>query len=169
MESLRLCHPLMSSSKLTKETTTLRVGERTYTIPVNSNVQVSFCGLGTNANIWGTDATAWNPARFIQSGTETDANNVFDSEHLRSSADKTFMPWSYGERVCPGKKFSQVELAATLAILFQNHRVHPVPENGESLGGARRRAQNVSLDVQMTLLCEMFKPERVGLRWTSRE
>ena len=76
------------------------------------------------------------------------------------------MPWSHGERVCSGKRFSQVELAAVLAVLFRNQRVRPVPEAGESDADARRRAQKVSLDIQMTLLNEMYQPERLGLRWT---
>ncbi|KAF2874783.1 cytochrome P450 [Massariosphaeria phaeospora] len=166
MESLRLCHPLMSSSKLTKEVTQFRVGKSTYTLPPNTNVQLSFCGLHTNTKVWGETAMTWNPARFVYS--VGDSQDVFEAEKLRPSTEKTFLPWSYGDRVCPGKKFSQVELAATLAILFRNHRVDPVPENGETLKEARARAQKASLDIQMTLLCEMYQPQLVGLKWTAK-
>ncbi|KAF1828349.1 cytochrome P450 [Decorospora gaudefroyi] len=158
MESLRLTHPLGSSSKLTKTTTTLTVNNTTYTLPPNSNVQVNFCGLHTNTNAWGTRAMDWDPARFI------DANG-----QLRAFPEGVYVPWSHGERICPGKRFSQVELAAVLAVLFRGHGVEVVNEEGEGEEEARRRAERVSLDIQMSLLNEMWKPERVGLRWEEVE
>ena len=166
MESLRLCHPLPSSSKLTKKPSSLNVGGNTYLIPQNTNVQLNFCALHTNPKIWGENALEWNPERFIQPSKND--NHGIESEQLRHFPEGHYMPWSTGERVCPGKRFSQVELVATLAVLFRSHRVDPIPEGSESLQQARRRAQDVSLDIQMTLLNEMYRPERVGLSWTKR-
>lgn len=164
MESLRLCHPLGSSSKLTNNATILSVAGKAHIIPPNSNVQVNFCGLHANTHIWGESALAWDPARFIESGTEKNEKDM-ESEQLRTFQDGAYIPWSHGERVCPGKRFSQVELAAVLAVLFRKHYVEPVPEVGELPADARKRAQQVSLDIQMTLLNEMYQPERLGLRW----
>jgi len=164
MESLRLCHPLNSSCKLNKSATTLTVHGTSYTIPANSNVQLNFCALFNNTKIWGPTAMTWDPARFIFKN-EDSAHDGLESEEVRASTDKNFFPWLYGERACPGKRFSQVELVATLAVLFRKHRVEPVPERGETLAEARKRAQKVSLDIQMTLLNQMYKPQRVGLKW----
>ncbi|KAF2647676.1 cytochrome P450 [Lophiostoma macrostomum CBS 122681] len=153
MESLRLCHPLGSS---------------TYTIPAHSNVQVNFCGLHTNTNVWGNTSMAWNPARFINADSGKGTVDI-ESEQLRTFSEGVYIPWSHGERVCPGKRFSQVELAAVLAVLFRKHRVEVVPDSGESPLDARRRAQTISLDIQMTLLNEMYQPERLGLKWVGVE
>ena len=167
MESLRLCHPLGSSSKLTKETTSWTVDGKAYVIPQNTNVQLNFCGLHTNSKIWGETALDWDPTRFIEPVDEQGGHRI-EAEQLRHFPEQNYLPWSSGERVCPGKRFSQVELAATLAVLFRTYRVDPVPDAGESVTDARKRAQGVSLDIQMTLLNEMYKPERVGLKWTLR-
>ncbi|KAH5554513.1 hypothetical protein HBI25_159500 [Parastagonospora nodorum] len=162
METLRLCHPLGSSSKLTKTTCNLTVGNSTYTIPANSNVSLNFSGLHTNTQIWGSSAMAWDPARFID-------DNGIGGEQLRVFPEGVYVPWSYGERLCPGKRFSQVELAAVVAVLFRKHGVEVVPEMGEEVVGARERAERVSMDIQMTLLNEMYQPGRVGLMWAEVE
>ncbi|KAH8690389.1 cytochrome P450 monooxygenase-like protein [Phaeosphaeriaceae sp. PMI808] len=164
METLRLCHPLGSSSKLTKDACTLTVGGNTYTIPPHSNVQVNFCGLHTNTKVWGPSAMAWDPARFITLD-DTQNGKGMEAEQLRVFPEGVYVPWSHGERICPGKRFSQVELAAVLAVLFRKHGVEAVPEMGESDADAKERAKMVSLDIQMALLNEMYKPERVGLKW----
>jgi cytochrome P450 len=163
MESLRLCHPLGSSSKLPKGTPTLKVGDQTYTVPADTNLQVNFCAIHTNPKYWGSNNVFWDPARFVY--IADGAVPGLENELLRPDTEKHYFPWSSGQRICPGKKFSQVELVATMAILFHDYRVDPVPEAGESLGDARKRAQHVSLDIQQTLLNEMFAPESVGLLW----
>ena len=109
----------------------------------------------------------WNPARFIDETPGSES--ALDSEQLHSFPEGVYVPWSHGERVCPGKRFSQVELAAVLAVLFRKHRVEVVPEGDESPAEARKRAQMVSLDIQMTLLNEIYQPERIGLKWLDVE
>jgi cytochrome P450 len=164
METLRLCHPLGSSSKLTKDTCSLTVGDTTYTIPPHSNVQVNFSALHTNTKIWGPSAMAWDPARFI-TFDKKESGKCLGAEQLHAFPEGVYVPWSHGERICPGKRFSQVELAAVLAVLFRKHGVEVVPETGESEVDAKERTKMVSLDIQMTLLNEMYQPERVGLKW----
>ena len=142
----------------------MTVGNNTYTIPPRSNVQVNFCALHTNASVWGDTAMAWDPTRFIDTSLGNDGTEV-ELEQFRTFTDGQYIPWSHGERVCPGKRFSQVELAAVIAVLFREHGVEPVPETGESIADARERAQRICLDIQMTLLNEMYQPERLGIRW----
>ncbi len=107
---------------------------------------------------------SWDPARFITLDDTKNGKGI-KLEQLRVFPEGVYIPWSHGERICPGKRFSQVELAAVLAVLFRKHGVEAVPEMGESNMDAKERAKMVSLDIQMTLLNEMYKPERVGLRW----
>jgi hypothetical protein len=81
------------------------------------------------------------------------------------------MPWAWGQRVCPGKRFSQVELAAVLAALFKDWRVEVVPEAGETSEQAQKRAwaSSLKVDHEGHMLHEMVNPKSVGLRWVKRD
>lgn len=80
------------------------------------------------------------------------------------------MPFAWGQRVCPGRKFAQVELVAVLAALFKDWKVEVVPKEGETGEQARERAWKSSLmvDHERHMLHEMVDPESVGLRWVGR-
>lgn len=89
-----------------------------------------------------------------------------EREALHTPVKGSFVPWSDGPRVCPGKKFAQVEFVAVIARLFRTHRVHPVPKAGEDSGSARQRTSNVVNDSHMTFLLQMRDSSRVSLSWT---
>ncbi|PQE10518.1 cytochrome P450 protein [Rutstroemia sp. NJR-2017a BVV2] len=96
---------------------------------------------------------------------------TLEAESLLPDTSDNFMPFAWGQRVCPGKKFAQVELVAVLARLFGKWTVVPDPENGETLEQARNRAWKSSLivDHQGHMLHEMVNPESVALKWVERE
>ncbi|KAF2025334.1 hypothetical protein EK21DRAFT_15519, partial [Setomelanomma holmii] len=50
-----------------------------------------------------------------------------------------FAPWGLGPRVCPGKKFRQVEFVAVLARILAEWRVEIVRNKGEEELEARAR------------------------------
>lgn len=104
------------------------------------------------------------------SPTEISSTQDFDKEKVKVDTSNHFMPFAWGQRVCPGKKFAQVELVAVLAALFKEWRVGVVPENGETSEQARERAWKSSLviDHERHMLHEMVDPESVGLRWVRR-
>lgn len=112
---------------------------------------------------------AWNPNKFIsqQGGLEKGIEN----EVLASDQQVHFLPWAYGQRVCPGKKFSQVELCAALAVIFRDHKTQPRPRDGETLDQARARVFKTSLDIEHegTILHEMREPQSVALEFLKRE
>lgn len=89
-----------------------------------------------------------------------------DNESLVTPRKGSFIAWSEGNRNCPGKKFSQVEFVASMAGLFRDWRVDPVPEGLESLTEARERvldaAQN---DTGQVLLLQLLQPEKIALAW----
>ena len=79
------------------------------------------------------------------------------------------MPWSDGPRVCPGRKFSQVEFVAVMATLFRRHRVRPKLSEGESIeGGQKRIMEMVERRDDMALTTQMAQPESVALIWEER-
>lgn len=92
----------------------------------------------------------------------------FESESLYTPPPGTYIPWSGGARVCPGKKFGQVEFVAVMVALLGSHRVEPVPRSGESMATARTRTLDTVKDSAMVLLLQMKKPESVELKWVKR-
>ena len=138
-------------------------------IPAGTSVHCSIPALHSHPKYWGPDPLAWNPKQHISvSNNETD---VFAAEVLAADTSEHFMPWAWGQRVCPGKRFSQVELVAVLAALFREWRVEVVPEQGETLEQAQKRAwaSSLKVDHQGHMLHEMVNPQSVGLRWVKRE
>ena len=154
----------------------LKINGEMYTIPAGTSIHCSLPALHTHPEYWGANALAWNPHRFINtSSPQTDGASsistpVFESEVLAAETSEHFMPFAWGQRVCPGKKFAQVELVGVLAVLFRDWRVQPEPREGETLEQARARAWRSSLvvDHEGHMLHEMLNPEDVGLRWVRR-
>ena len=100
--------------------------------------------------------------------TDTRPRNVFEDETLLTPKRGTFFPWSDGPRVCPGKKYAQVEFVAVLSTLLRMHRVDPVPKPGEGMEDARQRVLDVLADCGFGLTLYMRKPNSVAIKWTCR-
>lgn len=81
---------------------------------------------------------------------------------------EAYIPWSEGSRLCPGKKFSQVEHVAVMVAMFRDHCVVPSRREGESEEMARLRAVESLKDSGMVLLFQMLHPERTALEWKKR-
>ena len=94
-------------------------------------------------------------------------SNVED-ETLITPTEGAYAPWSGGPRVCPGKKFAQVEFVAIMATLFRDHRLEPVPREHETIESARARTLAAVKDSGMILLLQMLKPEDIGVRWVKK-
>ena len=108
----------------------------------------------------------WRPSRWIDT---KDPDEELKDESVITPQRGSFIAWSEGVRVCPSKKFSQVEFVATMAGLFRNWRVEPVPEEGEDLAMARKRwAELVEKDTGQVLLLQMLHPEKAPLVWKKR-
>lgn len=174
MESLRISHPLSQLVKTTNSTSQpLKFNGTTYTIPAGTSVHCSLPALHTHPRYWGSNPLAWNPRRFISISNPESTSlaqnrpQSFEAEILAADTSEHFMPWAWGQRVCPGKRFSQVELVAVLAALFREWRVDPEPKEGETLEQARKSTWKSSLEVDHEghMLHEMVDPESIGLRW----
>jgi len=84
-------------------------------------------------------------------------------------AKGTYIPWADGPRVCPGRKFAQVEFVAAIAKLFHRHKVHPVLLDGESPAQAKERLVRMIDDSAMTAITlQMRRPKSVALMWQMR-
>ncbi|TVY16155.1 Cytochrome P450 4d8 [Lachnellula arida] len=108
----------------------------------------------------------WRPSRWIN--TE-DPDESLRNETITTPQKGSFVAWSEGVRICPGKKFSQVEFVASIAGLFRDWRVEPVLQKGEDLRMARKRVMElVEKDTGQVLLLQMLHPERAPLIWRKR-
>jgi len=168
MESLRLNHPLGQLVKQTGDfSQLLKIGSRNVTIPPGTAIHLSLAALHTHPQYWGEDSLKWNPNKFI---TTNDAEVSFEDEILAPDTQEHFLPWATGQRVCPGKKFSQVELVAALAFIFRDYIVQPRPRSGESMEQARKRTFNTGLviDHEGAILHEMRHPETITLTFSKR-
>lgn len=182
LETLRLYTPVPTSKFTDTRAQKLKVGgadsTRTIVLPPMTMVIPSYAALQTDPKWWGADSLDWRPARWIinqeaQDNLEVDADNksvpVFDVEELMTPRRGTYLAWSGGARDCPGRKFSQVEFVATLATLFRDHRVEPVPMAGETPEGSRKRVLDlIERDSAPVLLLQMLHPERAPLKWSRR-
>lgn len=90
------------------------------------------------------------------------------------------MPWLAGPRVCPGKKFSQVEFVGVIAETFAHWRIEPkdVGAKGDSAGKEGRGAHAGEAAVKalrdsvelatFNMLPKLWRPKTAGVRWVRR-
>lgn len=170
METLRICHPLSQLVKTTGSSPQpLTVNGKMYMIPAGTSIHCSLPALHSHPKYWGPNPLAWNPEQHI-SVSSNDGKRSFETEVLAADTSEHFMPWAWGQRVCPGKRFSQVELVAVLAALFRDWRVEIMPEKEETLEQAQKRAwvNSLKVDHEGHMLHEMVNPRGVGLMWVKR-
>jgi cytochrome P450 len=131
-------------------------------LPAKCEVTLNLISLHTDPKSWGPDALTWKPARFIESSG--------DEETLITPSDGSFQPWASGPRVCPGRKFAQVEFVATISTLFKNHRLRAESLAGESFEQTRKRVLDVveDSDVGFSPTLKMRHPEKIGLIWEKK-
>lgn len=103
-------------------------GDRTIPIPAGVYVAANVPALHYNPTFWGDDITEFKPSRWIEHdpspSPSTPQSSATQRESLKSAPPETlFIPWTTGPRVCPGKKFSQVEFVATTLQILRRYRI----------------------------------------------
>lgn len=127
--------------------------------------------LHTHPQYWGSDALTWRPSRWIVppvNFANLPISQRLAQESIHVPRKGSYIPWSDGPRVCPGKKLAQVEFLAVMSRLFRDHVVHPVPKPAESVENARQRVLNTVEDSKVQLLLQMQHPNRVSVTWLRR-
>ncbi|PQE28551.1 cytochrome P450 protein [Rutstroemia sp. NJR-2017a WRK4] len=164
-ETLRLYTsvPIAKSTGSGPDFKTLVAGGKSIEIPPNTILIPNHVAVHTHPRYWGDDNMEWKPTRWINS-----AGSIED-ETMVIPKKGAFIAWSEGVRNCPGKKFSQVEVVATMAGLFRDWRVEAVPLEGETQEMAENRVMKlVEEDTGQVLLLQMLHPERAPLVWKRR-
>ncbi|KAF2651590.1 cytochrome P450 [Lophiostoma macrostomum CBS 122681] len=167
LETLRLYTPVPIAKSTGKNDAHLRVRRETYVIPRNTLVIPHHVAVHTHPKYWGGDSLEWRPSRWIT--RDEHPASPLDGEKVVTPRKGSFLAWTEGLRVCPGKKFSQVEFVAAIAAVFRDWYVEPVRLGGESMEDARRRvAKLVEEDTGQVLLLQMLHPEKAPLVWKRR-
>lgn len=161
--------PVLSIPKYTgDQDQNLIINSKNHLVPANTLILPNSMALHTHPRYWGEDALVWRPSRWIVPSTEQ-SNGVnlecSDGESLRVPMHGTFVPWSEGARVCPGKKFTQVEFVAVIAALFRTHHVEPICHSGEDVGHAQQRILRMIMDSNMGFLLQIRNPTSVSVEW----
>jgi cytochrome P450 len=163
-EALRLYGPVTMLPKYTEGSSQqLTIDSKNYLIPPRTYVIINVAGVHTNPSYWGPDALEFRPDRFI-----TSSGMPLGEEELLQPPSGNFIPWAAGQRVCPGKKFAQVEFVAVIAKLFMKHRVSPVLQSGETMEMASERVKKCVLVSGIEVVLKMKHPERVQLVWEEK-
>ncbi|RAK74326.1 cytochrome P450 [Aspergillus fijiensis CBS 313.89] len=156
METLRLFGPVVNVLRETREQDQMVKAETPFVIPENTSIRVNSVALHTDPGAWGCDAAEWRPSRWVVgSSTGQPGEDVYDAE-----MEQKLIAWSEGPRVCPGKRFSQIEVLAVLLQLFRRHRVEIVAEPGETVEEARERAYARVQQSTMSLTLHIPQPEK---------
>ncbi|PGH11916.1 hypothetical protein AJ79_04608 [Helicocarpus griseus UAMH5409] len=151
--------PAISPQELPVATTP--TGEaRTITVEPGTVVAGHIYGAHLSPR-WGADAHTFNPKRFIVTSTSA-------SESLVVPEKPVYMPWMFGPRVCPGKKFSQVEFVAVVAHILSEYRIEVLRRDGESEEAARERLVGVLNEKFFDIGTHLRRPEDAGVRFVKR-
>jgi cytochrome P450 len=163
-ETLRLYGPTTTLPKYTNDKAQpLTISSEHHIIPAHTVIHLNQSAVHTLPKYWGSNSLDWLPDRWISSSAGTYAAKE------PPGGKGTFVPWAEGARICPGKKFAQVEFVAVLAVLFRRWKVRPATREGESLEEARERVLRVVKDSEVVITLQMKDPGNVGLIWTERE
>lgn len=165
---MRLYSPVAIIKSTGPEPRPLQIDNKTYVIPSNTMIIPSYSALHTHPRYWGDNSLDWEPSRWITSSAsdKTGVDDILSSESFLKfpKSQNPFIAWSGGDRVCPGRKFSQVEFVGVLVGLFRRHRIHPVQFAGEDIAAAKERLRTfIHKDVGMKLLLQLLHPEQVKL------
>lgn len=83
-------------------------------VPRGTLVLVSYDAINHDPNVWGSDATEFNPDRWINIPAE--AGHHTDRGGLHRYG-KTLASFSYGARQCPGRAYAMSEFRCFVAVL----------------------------------------------------
>ncbi|KNG89894.1 cytochrome P450 monooxygenase [Aspergillus nomiae NRRL 13137] len=162
-ETLRLYGPVPNIVRKTDATPqTLLLPEREFVIPQNTSINVNAIALHTDPKQWGPDPLAWRPDRWILKESGSSLGIV------SNELPQYLFAWGDGPRLCPGQKFSQIEVCAVLLRLFKHHRVELVPSPDQTMDQTRSHALFLIQNSIVGLTLQMPSVESVGLRWVGR-
>lgn len=136
------------------------------TIPAHTHVFPNVVGLHNNSHYWGPDVSVWRPDRWIEYTSTTSI--ALEDEIVKTPIKGSYVPWAEGPRICPGKKFSQVEYVAVIARLLRTHAIEVAKSSSETEDQACQRVLAAIQNSEVKLTLQMKSPESVKLRFVRK-
>lgn len=164
-EVMRLASPapLFTRTPTAPQTLPITTIKGSREVVIRPGIQVGWHLYGGHLSPrWGTDALEFNPARFI-------SRNSDGTESVAVPDGVLFFAWAGGPRVCPGKKFSQVEFVALVANILSRYRVEVVAHGNETEPEARQRLLSVMGEKYFNISAHFKRPEDAAVRFVSRD
>lgn len=161
-ETLRLASPAPMLVRWPLEPMNITVltasGPRDVVIEPGTTVGGNFYGAHLSSR-WGTNPEIFNPRRFISS--ESGAENLVVPD------GPMYCPWIFGTRVCPGKKFSQVEFVALIARILLEWRIE-VAVGEQDSHRARKNLLQVLDEKYFNVSTHLRHPEAARIKFVKR-
>ncbi|KAJ4288670.1 hypothetical protein N0V90_011907 [Kalmusia sp. IMI 367209] len=132
-------------------------------IPPETFVSVNYNAVHFDPATWGPDVNDFRPSRWIK-GAEGAGKELFA---VPDGAE--FVGWASGPRVCPGKRFSQVEFVAAIARLLIECEIHPIVRAGESNEQAKEHLLATTSNVEHFISLQLRDPDAAGIVCVGRQ
>ncbi|KIX06988.1 uncharacterized protein Z518_04964 [Rhinocladiella mackenziei CBS 650.93] len=166
-ETLRLWGPVPDAARwCAGESQSLRVNDHEMVVPADTYVSTNFYGIHSDPRWWGADSLEWRPRRWIRVDEKTGKELI-----APPPPGAAFMAWSIGPRICPGRKFSQVEFVAVISSLLRWYRLRPLVIRSKKMKTeeqARRALLQVIDDSMNVVTPKMRRPEDAGVVFIER-
>lgn len=153
-ETLRLHGALNVMVKQNSTDQVLQLADRQLAVPRNTLLCLNFTSIHQDPKHWGDDGEEWRPQRWVEIDPDT------GKERLKDAPKSTiYAPWTAGLRVCPGKKFSQVEFTAAMLAILSEYRIELAMKRGQTEGDARKHLFSVIRDIDGVITPKFRRPK----------
>ena len=127
-ETLRLYHPVAwYARKAVHDTTVTDSKDVSHVVPAGTIIMIDLAAIGRHPMYWLSEDSQ------VECGERSPAWDFDPSQWLKSEAQgdeesRYAFPFSSGHRMCPGKRFAEVEMCAMIARFFSQFSLRLVPE-----------------------------------------
>ena len=127
-ETLRLYHPVAwYARKTVRDTTVTDSRDMSHTIPADTIIMIDVAAIGRHSLYWPSegDGIEW---KGFSPALDFDPSRWLEAEAREDPDNGAAFPFSSGHRMCPGKRFAEVEMCAFVARFFSQFSLRLVPE-----------------------------------------
>lgn len=115
-ETLRIYHPVAwYARKAVHETTVTDSKDVSHVIPAETTIMINLAAIGRHPLYWPSEKLAHTERRERSPALDFEPSRWLKSDDQENAAA---FPFSSGHRMCPGKKFAEVEMCAMVARFF---------------------------------------------------
>ncbi|KAL8955078.1 MAG: hypothetical protein Q9193_006921 [Seirophora villosa] len=129
-ETLRLYHPVAWYARKTVRQTTITDSKgASHAIPANTIIMIDVAALGRHPEYWPSENSGTGGRKQTSPALDFDPSRWLKSGAQEGSGKGAAFPFSSGHRMCPGKRFAEVEMCAMVAQLFSQFSLRLAPED----------------------------------------